>query len=122
MEKKNEIKEEEVLQEDYEEETLTAEEIADILEEIIPKVEIDLDNVNGSSLDKKQFKNGIESVSYICGQYSALRGVGVDGSSCVDIIVSLLSSEHNIEMQRMTCDNNIEISKIQQVQMEKAQL
>lgn len=122
MEKENEMINEEKVCSCEEQELFTSEDITNLLEEVMPKVDINLDNVKDTSLDKKAFKNGIDSVSYICGQYSALKNVGIEGSSCIDIIISLLNADHNMKMQQSTCENNIEISRIQQVQMEKAQL
>ena len=122
MKKENELINEEKTCDCEEQELFTAEDITSLLEEVMPKVDINLDNVKDITMDKKAFKNGIDSVSYICGQYSALKNVGIEGSSCIDIIISLLNAYHNMKMQESTCKNNIEISKIQQVQMEKAQL
>ena len=122
MEKENEIINEEKVCDCEEQELFTAEDITSLLEEVMPKVDINLDNVKDISLDKKAFKNGVDSVSCICGQYSALKNVGIESSSCIDIIISLLNADHNIKMQESTCKNNIEISKIQQIQMEKTQL
>ena len=108
-------------QEDMEED-ITIDDIRDFIEESIPEVTVDTEEVQNISLDKKEFEKGIKSVSYFCGQYSALKNVGVDNGSCIDIIISLMNSKHNLEMNKLSCDNNVEISKIQQIQMEKSRL
>ena len=72
-----------------EEELYTQEDVAQLLDEVLPKVACNTNDLQDFKLDEDKFQDGINSVSAICGQFSALTNVGVDKSSAIDIIMIL---------------------------------
>lgn len=105
-----------------EQEYFTQDEVYDIIEQVTPKVEINVDKVQGLELNSQEFKAGIDSISFLCGQYSALRSVGIDSSSAIDIIVNERNIEFNLQINEMTCTSNEKTAKIQQTIVEQNQV
>ena len=64
-------------------------------------------------IDADKFKNGVDSVAEICGKYVALTSVGMDSNSAVDVIMNLLNIEYNKEVNKQTCENNLQVAEIQ---------
>lgn len=110
------------LLENEEQELYTQEEIAEIIGNILPEVLLDTEELNNKTIDSKEFEKGIKSVSEICGQYSALRSVGVDNNSAIDIIMNIMNVEYNKETNKQTCENNLEVAKEQSVNIQAQQL
>jgi hypothetical protein len=108
--------------ESQEQEYFTQDEVYDIIEQVTPKVEINVDEVQGLELNSQEFQAGIDSISFLCGQYSALRSVGIDSSSAIDIIVNERNIEFNLQINQMTCTSNEKTAKIQQTIQEQNQV
>lgn len=66
---------------------------------------LDVDNILDCVLDKSQFQDGINDISYLCGQISALTTVGVSAETAAALLF-------DSESTRNICDNNIECSNI----------
>ena len=50
-------------------------------------IKLSTDNVYGCELNKNEFQNGINDVSYVCGAISALISIGVDPNKAMDYVV-----------------------------------
>ena len=103
-------------------ETLEKEDLIKYIEYLHEKMEkeikIDTDKLQGSKIDVKSFKKGIEDASYYGGFYSALISAGVSSSLAGDLVVSqqtILYNMQNNEAQK-------EISKINNVKIEQSQI
>lgn len=112
----------EIETEGTEQEYFTQNEVYDIIEQVTPKVEVITEGVDGLKINAQEFQAGIDSISFLCGQYSALRSVGIDSSSAIDIIVNERNIEFNLQINEMTCNSNEKQSKIQQVNQEQNQI
>lgn len=86
------------------------------------KVDINTDNVSNLEVNQEEFKAGIDGISYLCGQFSALTSVGIDSSSAIDIILNQMNVDYNINLNHMTCENNKEIAKIQEIKIEQERI
>ena len=107
---------------DDEEELYTQEDIAQLLDEVLPKVVCNTNELQDFKLNEKMFQNGVSSVSGICGQYSALTNVGVDKSSAIDIIMNIQNIEFNKIVNTENCTTNKETAKLQSVQIQSQQI
>ena len=100
------IKENELLEEDdYE-----CEECAE--ERATPKyVPVITEHLEGVGINADEFDKGVDDVSRICGQFSALKSVGMSDKDAMDIITNLLS----IQINKDTIEGNIKIATAQDV-------
>ena len=98
---------------DMEENVYTQEEVFELLQDLLPEVKIDTEELNDVKIDADKFKNGVDSVAEICGKYVALTSVGMDSNSAVDVIMNLLNIEYNKEVNKQTCENNLQVAEIQ---------
>lgn len=122
-----EVNEKELIQEDEMDETegqeyFTQDEVYDIIEQVTPKVKVNVEEVQELQINSQEFQAGIDSISFLCGQYSALRSVGIDSNSAIDIIVNERNIEFNLQINEMTCKSNEKQAKLQQVQAEQNQI
>ena len=102
------IKESELLEEDDFE--CECEECA--REKATPKyVEVITEHLEGVGVNAEEFDKGIDDVSRICGQFSALKSVGMSDKDAMDIITNLLS----IQINKDTIEGNVRIATAQDV-------
>lgn len=85
------------------------------------EIEIDTENVQGFEINEQEFKAGIDSISFMCGQFNALVSSGIDKASAIDILLNERNIDYNLQLNKMTCDNNREVAKIQQTIQEQNQ-
>jgi|GEM_PF-6655567 len=107
--------EEDVLEPCLEDRVYTSEEVVSIVEEIMPKVELNTELLNDLELDIDEFKRGIKDASFMAGQYSALRSVGLGEEFAYNIILNESTSRGNLELGKIN-------SKQQTVQTEMNQI
>ena len=74
-----------------------------------PVVDIDLDDVDGSPIDTKLFRQGIKDVSRLAGQFSALRSVGMSEQAIIEVILNT----QVIDFNEKALDKNLKIAEIQ---------
>ncbi len=67
------------------------------------------EHLQGFGVNAEEFDKGIDDVSRICGQFSALKSVGMSDKDAMDVIVNLLT----ISMNRENIAGNIDIASIQ---------
>ena len=105
-----------------EEELYTQEDIVQLLDEVLPKVVCNTNDLQDFQLNGKMFQKGANSVSEICGQYSALTNVGIDKSSAIDIIMNIQNIEFNKIVNTENCNSNKETAKLQNIQVQSQQI
>lgn len=123
----NKIELEDEFQCDYEEcngeeELYTQEDIAQLLDEVLPKVVCNTNDLQDFQLNGKMFQSGIDYVSAICGQFSALTNVGIDKTGAIDIIMNLQNIEFNKIVNTENCNSNKETAKLQNIQIQSQQI
>ena len=102
------IKESELLEED--DDDYECEECA--RGKVTPKyVEVITEHLEGAGINADEFDKGVDDVSRICGQFSALKSVGMSDKDAMDIITNLLS----IQINKDTIEGNIKIATAQDV-------
>lgn len=105
-----------------EEELYTQEDIAQLLDEVLPKVVCNTNDLQDFQLNGKMFQKGVDSVSSICGQYSALTNVGVGKSEAIDIIMNIQNIEFNKIVNTENNTTNKETAKLQNIQIQSQQI
>jgi hypothetical protein len=97
-------------------ESLSKDELIDVIEQLMNSkdIKVNTENVQDLELDPQEFQAGIDSISFLAGQFSTLVNIGVDKTSAIDIILNERNIEYNMQLNQMTCENNKEIAKIQQ--------
>jgi len=105
-------------------ESLSKDELIDVIEQLMNSkdVNIDTDNLQNLSLDAKEYAKGLKSISLIAGQYSGLKSVGIDSTSAIDILINMANTEFNLKLNQMTGDSNKEVAKVQQFTQEQNQV
>ena len=100
------LKESELLEED----DCECEECAE--DRVTPKyVPVITEHLEGVGINADEFDKGVDDVSRICGQFSALKSVGMSDKDAMDIITNLLS----IQINKDTIEGNIKIASAQDV-------
>ena len=107
---------------EQEQEYFTQDEVYDIIEQVTPKIEVNTEDVQNYCIDEQEYIAGVQSMSFLVGQYSALRSAGIDSSSAIDIIVNERNIEFNLQINEMTCTSNERTAKIQQINQEQNQV
>ena len=69
------------------------------------------EHLEGVGINADEFDKGIDDVSRICGQFSALKSVGMSDKDAMDIITNLLS----IQVNKDTIEGNVRIATAQDV-------
>ena len=95
---------------EVEEDDCECEECAE--ERVTPKyVPVITEHLEGVGINADEFDKGVDDVSRICGQFSALKSVGMSDKDAMDIITNLLS----IQINKDTIEGNIKIATAQDV-------
>ena len=69
------------------------------------------EHLEGVGINADEFDKGVDDVSRICGQFSALKSVGMSDKDAMDIITNLLS----IQINKDTIEGNVRIATAQDV-------
>ena len=79
---------------------------------VTPKyVPVITEHLEGIGINADEFDKGVDDVSRICGQFSALKSVGMSDKDAMDIITNLLS----IQINKDTIEGNVRIATAQDV-------
>lgn len=82
----------------------------------IPVVAMELDNVMFKEYDEISFDEGIKSASYIAGQVTAFKNIGLSEEN----IITLIGLLYDKDTMATTMEHNIKMAQIQCVNVEKA--
>ena len=119
-------KNEELEQENMSLEDMDKEQLLDIvyslLEQKDKEIDINVDNLDGITIDKNEFKKGIKQYSAIAGAFTVLNSVGYPKDLIHEMILNDRTIQHNQQLQQMNNESSEKIAKIQEVKMEQAQI
>ena len=119
-------KNEELEQENMSLEDMDKEQLLDIvyslLEQKDKEIDINVDNLDGITIDKNEFKKGIKQYSAIAGAFTVLNSVGYPKDLIHEMILNDRTISHNQQLQQMNNESSEKIAKIQEVKMEQAQI
>lgn len=85
----------------------TSEQMLGVIDSLSGKIEVDLDELQGASLDVEAFDRGMASVSEFCGKFVGLTSVGISKEDAFTLLLN-----------RETCEHNQIMAEIQGVQVE----
>ena len=119
-------KNEELEQENMSLEDMDKEQLLDIvyslLEQKDKEIDIDVDNLDGITIDKNEFKKGIKQYSAIAGAFTVLNSVGYPKDLIHEMILNDRTISHNQQLQQMNNESSEKIAKIQEVKIEQSQI
>ena len=119
-------KNEELEQENMSLEDMDKEQLLDIvyslLEQKDKEIDINVDNLDGITIDKNEFKKGIKQYSAIAGAFTVLNSVGYPKDLIHEMILNDKTIQHNQQLQQMNNESSEKIAKIQEVKIEQAQI
>ena len=119
-------KNEELEQENVSLEDMDKEQLLDIvyslLEQKDKEIDINVDNLDGITIDKNEFKKGIKQYSAIAGAFTVLNSVGYPKDLIHEMILNDKTIQHNQQLQQMNNESSEKIAKIQEVKTEQAQI
>lgn len=111
-------KEQENQEDDYEDECdCDCEESNDI-----SPIELDIDNVINTQFDEDEFKKGVNSISFICGQITGLINVGIPATEAIGYVMNNEVLKQNKDVTILTGKNNLEIAKARKIAIEKNEI
>ena len=119
-------KNEELEQENMSLEDMDKEQLLDIvyslLEQKDKEIDINVDNLDGITIDKNEFKKGIKQYSAIAGAFTVLNSVGYPKDLIHEFLINRETIDYQLSLNKQTCESNKEIAKITQVKIEQAQI
>ena len=119
-------KNEELEQENVSLEDMDKEQLLDIvyslLEQKDKEIDINVDNLDGITIDKNEFKKGIKQYSAIAGAFTVLNSVGYPKDLIHEMILNDRTISHNQQLQQMNNESSEKIAKIQEVKIEQSQI
>ena len=119
-------KNDEVEQENVSLEDLSKDELLDVcyslLEQKDKEIDINVDNLDGITIDKNEFKKGIKQYSAIAGAFTVLNSVGYPKDLIHEMILNDKTIQHNQQLQQMNNESSEKIAKIQEVKIEQSQI
>lgn len=119
-------KNEELEQENMSLEDLSKDELLDVvyslLEQKDKEIDINVDNLDGITIDKNEFKKGIKQYSAIAGAFTVLNSVGYPKDLIHEMILNDRTISHNQQLQQMNNESSEKIAKIQEVKIEQSQI
>ena len=83
-----------------------------MVEESTKFIPVETSHLEGIGIDTKKFDKGVDDVSRICGQFSALKSVGMSDKDAMEVITNLIT----IQINNDTIEGNIRVANIQDVQ------
>jgi len=102
---------------------LTSEELGELLsgsedmDDKLPPFLMELEDY-----DVEEFKRGIHESSYLAGKITAILNAGFSESSALDLILSMETVKHNIEVAKLNKEMNVEMSKNAKASQDKYEL
>jgi hypothetical protein len=102
---------EELTQEQFQEETY-----------VTSPVELEMSDVEFLDINQNEFAKGINEASYISGYYTALVNSGMSLEFAQNYLLNVLACNMSIEIAKINAQSNVDVSKHQQIVMEKNSL
>ena len=80
-----------------------------IVEEPTKFIPVSTEHLEGIGIDTKKFDKGVDDVSRICGQFSALKSVGMSDKDAMEVITNLIT----IQINNDTIEGNVRVANLQ---------
>ena len=80
-----------------------------IVEEPTKFIPVETEHLEGIGIDTKKFDKGVDDVSRICGQFSALKSVGMSDKDAMEVITNLIT----IQINNDTIEGNVRVANLQ---------
>ena len=85
-------------------------------------IPMDIESIMDCIYDTEGFKKGIDSVSFECGQLTALINTGLTPKDALEFLAMKVTYAHENDIAEVTSKMNIEISKVQAIKVESGGL
>lgn len=72
-------------------------------------IPVETSHLEGIGIDTKKFDKGVDDVSRICGQFSALKSVGMSDKDAMEVITNLIT----IQINNDTIEGNVRVANLQ---------
>lgn len=82
----------------------------------------DKENLTDVILDDEKFQDGLDDISFVCGQITGLINIGIDPVDALNYLVNLDVLKNNLEMGKVNKETSIQVAKEQSIQVEKNSL
>ena len=82
-----------------------------MVEEPTKFIPVETSHLEGIGIDTKKFDKGVDDVSRICGQFSALKSVGMSDKDAMEIITNLIT----IQINNDTIEGNVRVANLQDI-------
>ena len=80
-----------------------------IVEEPTKFIPVETEHLEGIGIDTRKFDKGVDDVSRICGQFSALKSVGMSDKDAMEVITNLIT----IQINNDTIEGNVRVANLQ---------
>ena len=79
------------------------------VEEPTKFIPVETEHLEGIGIDTEKFDKGVDDVSRICGQFSALKSVGMSDKDAMEVITNLIT----IQINNDTIEGNVRVANLQ---------
>ena len=73
-------------------------------------------------INEKDFQKGCKEASLFCGFYTSLINAGLSNQQAYEMTINKQTCDHNRKLQEIINKNQLEVSKVQQIQIQGNQL
>lgn len=80
-----------------------------MVEEPTKFIPVETEHLEGIGIDTEKFDKGVDDVSRICGQFSALKSVGMSDKDAMEVITNLIT----IQINNDTIEGNVRVANLQ---------
>lgn len=82
---------------------ISFDEIADMLETVENEdgLILDMENLYDITINENLFAKGVKSISELCGQFAALRSVGMTEESASTLLINRETAKHNLDIAKI---------------------
>jgi hypothetical protein len=106
---------------------ISQEEFSDLINQMnenkITPLLIGIENLEGIEYNKDEFENGLNSMSYVVGQITALFNAGINNEKLImDYIINKEGLLYQDRTNQLNAKTNLEVSRIQAIKIESEQL
>ena len=78
-------------------------------EESTKFIPVETEHLEGIGIDTEKFDKGVDDVSRICGQFSALKSGGMSDKDAMEVITNLIT----IQINNDTIEGNVRVANLQ---------
>lgn len=71
---------------------------------------------------EKYYEKGMVQAETLIAMMKAMVGQGIDYSNAIQICSNYMTNEYNLELNKMTCEHNERVAKVQQIQAQQSQI